>query len=293
MNDSHSPDLDSDGDDQYRRLSAVDPSRPSTATRAAVLAHAEQLTWRRAPASRSSVRRWWPMSFGALAAAALVALSVAPRLIGPPRHVGGSPPSLAMSQPAPSSQAAPLPPHHAADLGEADELESRSTAASPPRRGRTAAPEGEQARREAGPSVGGHVSVAEATAPTNAVTPSFTNSDAVTGTLVSPAASSRDVASAAQRVTGVPALQQAARSGDLATIERLHASGADLDARDSQGRTAVLEAAMAGHGVVVERLLEYGANPNIADNDGRTPLAVVDARQLSDISSTLRRFGAH
>src|ERR1700688_273664 len=80
-----------DVDDQYRRASALDPSRPSEAVRRAGLAHAAPLGAQRATRDEGSMikstRRavnpaWWrPAILGTLAAAALAGLVVAPRFL--------------------------------------------------------------------------------------------------------------------------------------------------------------------------------------------------------------------
>src|SRR6202043_3428146 len=86
-----SQDQPEDVDDQYRRASALDPSRPSEAVRRAVLAHAAQLAAERATriegsktkSTRTAVNQaWWrPAILGTLAAAALAGLVVAPRFL--------------------------------------------------------------------------------------------------------------------------------------------------------------------------------------------------------------------
>src|ERR1700730_17411153 len=86
-----SQDQPDDVDDQYRRASALDPSRPSEAARRAVLAHAAQLAAERAPREEGSKikstrtvvnQAWWPPAIlGTLAAAALAGVVIAPRFL--------------------------------------------------------------------------------------------------------------------------------------------------------------------------------------------------------------------
>ena len=97
------PDEPEDVDDQYRRATALDPSRPSESVRRAVLAHAARLAAERAASTVSAngigagqgtaaakigaARRGAPQSwrrpaiFGTLAAAALAGLLIAPQYL--------------------------------------------------------------------------------------------------------------------------------------------------------------------------------------------------------------------
>ncbi|MGH8275235.1 MAG: hypothetical protein ACRETH_00915, partial [Steroidobacteraceae bacterium] len=104
-----------DVDDQYRRASALDLSRPSEAVRDAVLAHAAQLAAKRAgrgagagfaSVPRAMPRRWWrPAVVGTLAAAALAGVVIAPRFLAPPEPRAAAAPSAG----APLPDAAPAP----------------------------------------------------------------------------------------------------------------------------------------------------------------------------------------
>ncbi len=68
----------------------------------------------------------------------------------------------------------------------------------------------------------------------------------------------------------------------LATLELLLAAGADLDAADDRGRTALMIAAERGHAGIVGALLAAGADAGRQDNDGNTAIALAsqeDVRQ--------------
>src|SRR6478736_7609413 len=98
-------------DELYRRVSARDGSRPSEQLRRAVLAHAAQLAGERScsrprPADPVSARRavWRPLAFGALAAAALGGLMIAPRFMIP-----RTPETAAESVAAPPPREVPQP----------------------------------------------------------------------------------------------------------------------------------------------------------------------------------------
>src|SRR3954471_25041454 len=71
------------------------------------------------------------------------------------------------------------------------------------------------------------------------------------------------VASAANPMTKqMNPLHAAAAEGDRRKVEALLASGADLEARDAAGWTALLRAIENGHNRLIELLLESGADPN-------------------------------
>ena len=73
----------------------------------------------------------------------------------------------------------------------------------------------------------------------------------------------------------------AARQGAREAVAALAEAGADLDATDPDGSTALALAAINGHADVVALLLESGANPNLADRTGMTPLyAAVDLHTM-------------
>ena len=70
----------------------------------------------------------------------------------------------------------------------------------------------------------------------------------------------------------VQALHVAAGQGHTESVEVLLDAGADLDAIDSAGNTALMRATEGGHADVVEMLLDVDAE-QVANEDGDTPLA--------------------
>ena len=63
----------------------------------------------------------------------------------------------------------------------------------------------------------------------------------------------------------------ALRNRNPEIVEALVRAGAELEARDGRGRTALHVAAMR-NGLVFERLLDLGADPAALDDEGKTPL---------------------
>jgi ankyrin repeat protein len=66
-------------------------------------------------------------------------------------------------------------------------------------------------------------------------------------------------------------------------VRALAAAGADLDATDPDGTTALTLAVINAHYELAAQLLDAGANPNVADATGMTPLyAAVDMHTLDE-----------
>jgi hypothetical protein len=75
-----------------------------------------------------------------------------------------------------------------------------------------------------------------------------------------------------QTMERAPTLMTCAKADDVAGIERLLAMGADIDARDVRGYSALMLAAYSGNGRAFALLLERGADPNTADDAGNSVL---------------------
>ena len=81
------------------------------------------------------------------------------------------------------------------------------------------------------------------------------------------------------------ALLRAAHDGNLAAVQGLLASGANVHVQDAYGRTALHEAAFWGHERVLDRLLRAGADIHTRDNAGIS--ALDEAIQSGDAGSIL------
>jgi len=93
-------------------------------------------------------------------------------------------------------------------------------------------------------------------------------------------------------LSGAAPLSREAERGRLDEVRRSIASGADVDARDRGGNTALYYAALNGHAEIVRALAEAGADVN-ADNDfGSTPLHVASRAGHVEVIRILAEYGA-
>jgi len=84
----------------------------------------------------------------------------------------------------------------------------------------------------------------------------------------------------------------AAYTGDAAAVRGLVAEGADLDAQDAYGWTALRYAVRANHEDCVSTIIELGANIDLASASGRTPLMSAAGNGLSHMIRLLIKSGA-
>jgi ankyrin repeat protein len=87
-------------------------------------------------------------------------------------------------------------------------------------------------------------------------------------------------------------LIDAARAGDRERVASLLSAGAEVDARDEEGWTALMFAALRGDEAMVETLLAAGAEPNLRDANGETAL-LLGTRQGVEIVRALLAAGAN
>jgi ankyrin repeat protein len=86
--------------------------------------------------------------------------------------------------------------------------------------------------------------------------------------------------------------EQAARRGSIEALDRLLQNGADVNARDGHGQTALMIAAAEGHDVAVAWLAERGARLNHTAKYGLSALMLAVVRGRVDVVRTLVWCGA-
>ena len=87
-------------------------------------------------------------------------------------------------------------------------------------------------------------------------------------------------------------IADAASKGNRAEIERLLKRGADVNAQQADGATALQWAAYRGDAGLAELLLKAGAKPGLANHDGATPLWLAAARGDAAVIRALLKGGA-
>jgi len=87
-------------------------------------------------------------------------------------------------------------------------------------------------------------------------------------------------------------LMEAAYLGDVAKVNKLVAEGADIDAGDDYGWTAIRYAVRNNRAETTVTLIEHGADVNIASHTGRTPLMSAASNGLDTMCKILVGAGA-
>jgi hypothetical protein len=280
-----------DVDERYRHLSARDSSRPSEQLRRAILRHASELAAQartressvpielRKPSANES--RWRVVTYGGLAAAALAGLLIAPHFLTPSTAplTRLSPPAARAPEPAVERPATP------AATPSAPRAFAGNVRPSPnPALGPGAGADARQAPRAQSPARDG------ASPPQLAQTQAMPAAPAARAMASSPRPAA--ASPTAESLDAPAALRQAAQSGNVQRLEALLTERIDIDARDTNGRSALMLAVLHDRKDAVNSLLAAGADPNAADSSGTTPLEAAIAAARPEIAAALRRAGA-
>ena len=86
--------------------------------------------------------------------------------------------------------------------------------------------------------------------------------------------------------------QTSTRRGDVETARRLLEAGADIDARDQHGQTALMNAAHAGQVDLVRLLVERGADLNVTAKYNLSALMLALIGRHIDVERLLIEAGA-
>lgn len=88
------------------------------------------------------------------------------------------------------------------------------------------------------------------------------------------------------------AWERAVLSGDHETVRALLQSGADVNARDRYGQTALMLAAHRGHAAIVDVLIEHGADLDVTAKYSLSALMLAVIAGHEGIVRALMRAGA-
>ena len=87
-------------------------------------------------------------------------------------------------------------------------------------------------------------------------------------------------------------LLKAAQNGDISKVEKLLFKGAEVNAKDKGGGTALIYMSEGGNVNIVKVLIEKSAEVNAKDNFGRTALMIASLNGHADIIKILIDKGA-
>ena len=107
-----------------------------------------------------------------------------------------------------------------------------------------------------------------------------------------PAAPAASIAEVPELSESEEALLQACEKGDLSTVRALLDKGANVNARDRDGRRPVIEASYWQHADIVKLLIERAADVNAKKVDGATALDFAINFHNKEIEQMLRKAGA-
>jgi hypothetical protein len=294
-----------DADEQYRRASELDPSRPSEATRRAVLEHAARLAAERA---RRGARRRWPLAgatlrwqaiVGTAAAAVLAGVMIAPQFLAPTAPPGSQRAPVAapaaqeaLQKAAPVAQEvpqkpAPFPASAPAPLQSAP---PRSPAVNAPERTRIPpsarlAPLRESAPAEAAPAAPAPPAFAPAVAASDAVTTRKLEQRADANAARAGSLAQEEVVVTGARRTAAPTVSASPIMGGIAAHQ-------SAPAQASANPDALRDAALGGDLVALKAALAGANDIDARDAQGRTALMLATLKGQADAVALLLAHGA-
>lgn len=87
-------------------------------------------------------------------------------------------------------------------------------------------------------------------------------------------------------------MMRAALAGEIEIVKTLLREGADVNARNHEGRTALMFAIINFHTATVSELLRFGADVNAQADDGCTPLILAAFNGDAEVAEALLARGA-
>src|ERR1700678_2000442 len=96
----------------------------------------------------------------------------------------------------------------------------------------------------------------------------------------------------AAQADGTTAIMYASANGDLDLVRALIKAGANVKAANQFGTSALTEAAIIGSAPIIEALLKAGADPNFKNPNGETPLMAAARSGKLDAAKVLLAAGA-
>ena len=124
------------------------------------------------------------------------------------------------------------------------------------------------------------------------ILPSLVLSLAAAGAALGAATVQAQVGPSASESARYQGLHAAAHAGDAARIAALAAGGADLNARDPQGRTPLHVATFAKQRAAVQALAKAGANLNLLENDRYDAVTIASVANDEETLRLLLSLGA-
>lgn len=101
-----------------------------------------------------------------------------------------------------------------------------------------------------------------------------------------------DLRSKSQLGTSATPLMSAASNGGPEQLKLLLKAGADINATDEIGNSALIKAVYGSNAENVKLLIQYKANPNIKTKAGSTALSYAELKGYREIAAILRSAGA-